>query len=65
MTGLPPEIYALLYINTLMIQHVLAEPGWQGRLTAVDGVPLSSEPKRTLSSDRPNLSAFRTQGVQR
>src|SRR5271157_5666049 len=26
------------------------------------GVPLSSEPKRTLSSDRPNLSAFGTQG---
>jgi predicted nuclease of restriction endonuclease-like (RecB) superfamily len=28
------------------------------------GVPLYSEPKRTLSSDRPNLSAFGTQGVQ-
>jgi hypothetical protein len=26
----------MVYINTLMIQHVLAEPGWQGRLTAVD-----------------------------
>ena len=27
---------SLVYVNTLMIQHVLAEPGWQGRLTAVD-----------------------------
>ena len=29
------------------------------------GVPLSSEPKRTLSSDRPNLSALGMQVVQR
>ena len=26
----------LVYINTLMIQQVLAEPLWQGRLTAID-----------------------------
>jgi TnpA family transposase len=26
----------LVYINTLMIQQVLAEPAWQGRLTAAD-----------------------------
>jgi TnpA family transposase len=26
----------LVYINTLMIQEVLAAPGWQGRLTAAD-----------------------------
>jgi hypothetical protein len=25
-----------VYVNTLMIQQVLAEPEWQGRLTAVD-----------------------------
>jgi DeoR/GlpR family transcriptional regulator of sugar metabolism len=29
------------------------------------GVPLSFEPKRTLSSDRPTLSAFGTPVVQR
>ena len=27
---------SLVYINTLMIQQVLAEPAWQDRLTAVD-----------------------------
>ncbi len=27
---------ALVYVNTLMIQQVLAAPGWQGRLTAED-----------------------------
>jgi TnpA family transposase len=27
---------SLVYINTLMIQHVLAEPMWQGRLTPTD-----------------------------
>ena len=27
---------ALVYVNTLMIQQVLAEPEWQGRLTATD-----------------------------
>ena len=27
---------SLVYVNTLMIQQVLAEPAWQGRLTAVD-----------------------------
>jgi TnpA family transposase len=27
---------SLVYINTLMIQQVLAEPAWQNRLTAVD-----------------------------
>jgi hypothetical protein len=27
---------SLVYVNTLMIQEVLAEPGWQDRLTAVD-----------------------------
>src|SRR5260221_10440273 len=32
---------SLVYVNTLMIQHVLAEPGWQGRLTAVDLQALS------------------------
>lgn len=26
----------LVYVNTLMIQQVLAEPEWQGRLTAAD-----------------------------
>ena len=25
-----------MYVNTLLIQQVLAEPAWQGRLTAVD-----------------------------
>jgi hypothetical protein len=32
-------------------------------LGAVNGVTLSSEPKRTLSSDRPNLTALGTQVV--
>ena len=27
---------SLVYINTLMIQQVLAEPAWQHRLTAAD-----------------------------
>jgi Tn3 transposase DDE domain len=27
---------SLVYINTLMIQQVLAEPAWQGRLVAAD-----------------------------
>ena len=27
---------SLVYVNTLMIQQVLAEPDWQDRLTAVD-----------------------------
>jgi hypothetical protein len=27
---------SLVYVNTLMIQQVLAEPVWRGRLTAVD-----------------------------
>jgi hypothetical protein len=27
---------SLVYVNTLMIQQVLAEPEWRGRLTAVD-----------------------------
>ena len=27
---------SLVYINTLMIQQVLAEPTWQGRLTFTD-----------------------------
>jgi hypothetical protein len=27
---------SLVYVNTLMIQHVLAEPEWRARLTAVD-----------------------------
>jgi TnpA family transposase len=27
---------SLVYVNTLMIQQVLAEPAWQGRLTVVD-----------------------------
>jgi hypothetical protein len=27
---------SLVYINTLMIQRVLAEPAWSGRLTAED-----------------------------
>jgi hypothetical protein len=26
----------LVYVNTLMIQRVLAEPDWRGRMTAVD-----------------------------
>jgi len=30
-----------VYVNTLMIQQVLAEPEWQGRLTAVDRRALS------------------------
>ena len=29
----------LVYVNTLMIQQVLTEPMWSGRLTAVDLVP--------------------------
>ncbi len=27
---------SLVYVNTLMIQQVLAQPAWQGRLTARD-----------------------------
>ena len=27
---------SLVYINTLLIQQVLSEPAWQGRLTAAD-----------------------------
>jgi hypothetical protein len=27
---------SLVYVNTLMIQQVVAEPQWQGRLTTVD-----------------------------
>ena len=27
---------SLVYVDTLMIQQVLAEPEWRGRLTAVD-----------------------------
>ncbi len=27
---------SLVYVNTLMIQQVLAEPEWRGRLTSVD-----------------------------
>ena len=27
---------SLVYVNTLMIQQVLAQPAWQGRLTATD-----------------------------
>jgi len=33
---LSPRNLALSYINTLMIQQVLAEPTWQGRLTITD-----------------------------
>jgi len=29
-------IISLVYVNTLMMQQVLAEPEWQGRLTSVD-----------------------------
>ena len=36
MLSLPLLQVSLVYVNTLMIQQVLAEPGWQGRLTAVD-----------------------------
>jgi TnpA family transposase len=32
---------SLVYVNTLMIQQVLAAPEWQGRLTAVDRRALS------------------------
>jgi TnpA family transposase len=32
---------SLVYVNTLMIQQVLAEPEWQGRLTAADRRALS------------------------
>ncbi len=27
---------SLVYVNTLMIQQVLAETGWQGRVTTAD-----------------------------
>jgi hypothetical protein len=27
---------SLVYVNTLMIQQVLVEPAWRGRLTAAD-----------------------------
>jgi Tn3 transposase DDE domain len=30
------SVNQLVYINTLMIQQVLAEPTWQGRLTSTD-----------------------------
>jgi Tn3 transposase DDE domain len=26
----------MVYVNTLMLQHVLAQPHWTGRLTATD-----------------------------
>jgi TnpA family transposase len=29
---------SLVYINTLMIQQVLAEPTWQGRLSPRQGI---------------------------
>ncbi|MBV9296172.1 MAG: Tn3 family transposase [Acidobacteriaceae bacterium] len=32
---------SLVYVNTLMIQQVLAEPEWHGRLTAADSRALS------------------------
>jgi hypothetical protein len=32
---------SLVYVNTLMIQQVLAEPAWQGRLTLRDLQALS------------------------
>ena len=51
---------------------VLLEEGIGGKLATLAaggaeeiGVPLSSEPKRTLSSDRRNLSALGTRVVQR
>jgi hypothetical protein len=31
-----PRLVSLVYVNTLIIQQVLAQPEWQGRLTAVD-----------------------------
>ena len=33
---------SLVYVNTLMIQQVLAQPAWQGRLTAADLRALTS-----------------------
>jgi serine/threonine protein kinase len=52
----------------LMDQHQHAMPPFEKLRNIPDpyiGVPLSSEPKRTLSSDRPDLSALRAQVVQR
>lgn len=36
MLSLPLLQSRLVYINTLMLQHVLAEPAWDGGLTPVD-----------------------------
>ena len=42
---------SLVYINTLMIQQVLAEPAWAGRLNTQDlrGItPLIYQPRQSL-----------------
>ena len=36
MLGLHLLQVSLVYVNTLMMQQVLAEPEWQGRLTEPD-----------------------------
>jgi hypothetical protein len=47
---------SLVYVNTLMIQQVLAEPDWPDRLTPVDLLPVAAqlatcEPIRNLHAE--------------
>jgi hypothetical protein len=40
---------ALVYINTLMLQHVLADPAWRARMTPRDLQALTPSPSKVLS----------------
>jgi hypothetical protein len=62
MLSLHPLQLALVYVNTLMIQQILAEPAWSGRLNSHDprGItPLVYEPRQSLRQlpPRPALQA--------
>lgn len=49
---------SLVYVNTLMIQQVLAEPAWQNRLNVDDRrglTPLIHGPELPASSRQPRL----------
>jgi TnpA family transposase len=50
---------SLVYINTLMIQQVLAEPTWQGRLTITDLRALTPLSTTTRLHSRRGTSAMR------
>jgi TnpA family transposase len=45
---------SLVYVNTLMVQQVLAEPDWRGRLTAVDLRALSPLKWQLLTRTEPS-----------